>query len=300
MATTLNIDSLPEYIEQHRDELFVKSAVGAKTLDYVELMLNVKHKDALNYLDSEVEFQTARCGWNPNGSDTFSQRYIEVKPVEVEKEWCYLDFKEKYMNYQLRFEAGRETLPFEEKLTESNMNAISSALENLIWNGNQPLGISGFLADVDEATEDTSKAIEYAEGATATQAIDGVVAALDSRMLKKGVNIFVSPTMFRNYIQESNSTCCANRPVIDAASESITYFGDSRITIIPVEGLEDANALVAATKDALVYGTDIEGSESVYRLWFDEKEQKFMFRVLFNAGTAVKFPDEVVISREAQ
>lgn len=292
MATTLNINTLPEYIEQHRDELFVKSAVGAKTLDYVELMLNVKHKDALNYLDSEVEFQAANCGWTPKGSDTFSQRYIEVKPVEIEKEWCYLDFKEKYMNYQLRFEAGRETLPFEEKLVESNMNAIKDALENLVWQGDQTIGISGFLGEINQLGNN----VNIASGSTATQAIDTLVASLTERMLKKGVNIFVSPTLFRNYIMESNSGCCSNRPVIDAASEKITYFGDSRITIIPVAGLETAvfgnGQLVAATKDALVYGTDIEGSESVYRLWFDEKEQKFMFRVLFNAGTAVKFPDE--------
>lgn len=291
--TTLNIDSLPEYIEQHRDELFVKSAVGSKTLDYVELMLNVKHKDALNYLDSDVEFQAANCGWSPNGSDTFSQRYIEVKPVEIEKEWCYLDFKEKYMNYQLRFEAGRETLPFEEKLVESNMNAIKDALEDLIWVGNDTIGIDGFLKQANREGD----TVNIANGSTATETIDAMVAALDSRMLKKGVNIFVSPTLFRNYIMESNSGCCANRPVIDAASEQITYFGDSRITIIPVSGLErnvyGDGQLVAATKDALVYGTDIEGSESVYRLWFDEKEQKFLFRVLFNAGTAVKFPDEV-------
>lgn len=291
--TTLNIDSLPEYIEQHRDELFVKSAVGSKTLDYVELMLNVKHKDALNYLDSDVEFQAANCGWNPTGSDTFSQRYIEVKPVEIEKEICYLSFREKYMNYQLNFEAGRETLPFEEKFVESNMNAIKDALEDLVWQGNDTVGINGFLKDIN----DLGAFINISNGSTATEAIDALVASLDSRMLKKGVNIFVSPTLFRNYIMESNSGCCANRPVIDAASEQITYFGDSRITIIPVAGLE-ANVfgegqLVAATKDALVYGTDIEGSESVYRLWFDEKEQKFLFRVLFNAGTAVKYPDEV-------
>jgi len=292
MATTLNINSLPEYVNEHRDELFVKAAVDAKTLDNVELMLNVKHKDALNYLDSEVEFQAGNCGWNPSGSDTFSQRYIEVKPVEIEKEWCYLDFKEKYMNHQLRFEAGRESLPFEEKIVESNMAAIKDALEDLVWNGDATIGISGFIADVDAVD---GNGVTFNAGDTATQKVDAMVAALTSKMLKKGVNLFVAPTLFRQYIMESNSGCCANRPVIDAASEKITYFGDSRITIIPVSGLETTGDIVAATKDALVYGTDIEGSESVYRLWFDEKEQKFMFRVLFNAGTAVKYPDEVIL-----
>lgn len=297
MANTLSLTALPEYIEQNRDQLFVKSTVGAKSLDYVELMLGVKHKEALNYLDSEVVLQAGNCGWNPQGSDVFSQRYIEVNTVEVEKEYCYLDFKEKYMNYQLRFEAGRETLPFEEKIAESNVEAIKAAVENMVWQGNSGASVTGWLADAAEASAAT---VSFASGDTTVGKIDALVAALSARMLAKGVNIFMSNTDFRNYILESNSTCCANRPILDAAAESITYAGDSRIKLIPVLGLEGTGAIVAATPDALVYGTDLEGSEGVYRIWFDEKEQKFLFRVLFNAGTAIKFVDEVIVGSQGE
>lgn len=292
MANTLNLSALPEYIEQNKDELFVKSTVGAKTLDYIELMLGVKHKEALNYLDSEVVLQAGECGWNPQGSDTFGQRYIEVNTVEVEKEWCYLDFKSKYMNYQLQFEAGRESLPFEEKLANSNVEAIKAAVEDMIWKGNSGASVTGFLADADAASAST---VDFASGDTTVAKVDALVAALTSRMLAKGVNIFMSMTDFRNYVLESNGTCCANRPVLDAAADSISYGSDSRVKLIPVLGLEGTGKMVASTPDALVYGTDIEGSDGVYRIWFDEKEQKFMFRVLFNAGTAIKFPDEIII-----
>ena len=292
MANTLNLSALPEYIEQNKEQLFVDSTVGAKTLDYVELMLGVKHKEALNYLESEVVLQAAACGWNPNGSDTFAQRYIEVNLVEVEKEFCYIDFKEKYMNYQLRWEAGRETLPFEEKIAQSNVEAIKAAVEDMVWKGNSGASVTGFLADIAEASATT---VSFGSGATTVDKIDAVVAATNAKMLAKGVNIFVSMTDFRNFVQESNGTCCANRPILDAASESIIYAGDSRIRIVPVLGLEDTGAIVAASKDALVYGTDLKDSETVYRMWFDEKEQKFMFRVLFAAGTAVKYPNEVIL-----
>lgn len=292
MANTLNLNALPEYIEQNKEQLFVDSTVGAKTLDYVELMLGVKHKEALNYLESEVVLQAGACGWNPNGSDTFGQRYIEVHLVEVEKEFCYIDFKEKYMNYQLRWEAGRETLPFEEKIAQSNVEAIKAAVEDMVWKGNQAAGVTGFLADAQAASAAT---VNFSTGDTVVSKIDAVVAALPAKMLAKGVNIFVSMTDFRNYVLESNGTCCANRPLLDAAAESIVYAGDSRIKIIPVLGLEDTGNIVAATGEALVYGTDLKDSETVYRLWFDEKDQKFLFRVLFAAGTAVKLPNEVVI-----
>ena len=292
MANTLNISSLPDYIQEHRDELFINAVLGAKTLGLVEIMPNVKYKDALNYLDSEVVLQDGSdCGWNPQGSDTFSQRYIETVAVEVEKEFCWKDFEKKYMNYQLLWEAGREKLPFEQKIAESNMNAIQDAVEDLVWQGDATLGISGFVADVREE----GTVVDFETGQTASDKIDAVVAALSYKMLKKGVNIYVSPTDFRAYVQEQNGICCANKPVLDAAAEKITYFGDSRISIIPVLGLEGTGAIVAATPDSLVYATDVEGSEKTYRMFYDEKEEKFMFRVLFRAGTAVKFPDETVL-----
>lgn len=292
---TLDLTALSEYINERKEELFVKSAVGADTLDWVELMLGVKHSENLHYLDSEVVFQGAECGWTPQGSDTIGTREISVVPVEIEKEWCYLDFKNYYMNYQLRFAAGRESLPFEEKFVQSNLEAIKMALENLVWNGDSGLTIDGFIAQI----EDEGEVIEVGSGSTATEKIDAAVASATARMLAKGVYVFVSPTDFRNYVLESNGTCCAGRPIMDAAAKSITYVGDSRVTIIPVAGLEDSGNVVIASKDALVYATDIENSEAIYELFFDRKAQTFNFRVLFNAGTAVKFPDEVKIVEEA-
>lgn len=290
-ANTLDLRALPDYIQEHRDELFINSTLGSKTFDYVEIMPNVKWKDALNYLDSEIVLQDgSNCGWNPQGSDTFSQRFIETKAVEVEKEFCWKDFEKKYMNYQLLWEAGREKLPFEQKIAESNMNAIKDAVEELVWQGNSGLTISGFVADV---KAEGTKA-EVASGATISEKIDAVVKSLPIKMLKKGVNIYLSYGDFTTYIQEQNGACCVNKPVLDAASETIKYFGDSRITIVPVVGLEGTGEIIAATPDSLVYATDVEGSENTYRMWFDEKEEKFLFRVLFRAGTAVKFPDEVV------
>ena len=113
-ANTLDIHLLPDYIKEHRDELFINATLGTKTLDYVEIMPNVKWKDELHYLESEVVLQDgSECGWNPQGSDVFSPRYVETKAVEIEKEFCWKSFEKKYMNYQLLWEAGREKLPFE-------------------------------------------------------------------------------------------------------------------------------------------------------------------------------------------
>ena len=295
MATVLDLSGLTEYVNVHRDELFVKATMGSKTLDYISIMPDVKYKDALNYLDSTVEFQDgSECGFNPNGSDIFTERYIETKAVKVEKSWCWKDWEKTFANYQLMWEAGREKLPFEEKIANSNMNKIQEAVEDLVWKGDQTIGISGLIADINA---ESGTSVSFETGQTVSDKVDAVVAALPINMLKKGVKIFMSYTDFRAYIQEQNGACCANKPVIDAASETIKYFGDSRITLVPVLGLENTGVIVAATDEALVYATDVKGSENRYRLWFDETSEMFNFRVLFRAGTAVRFPDEVVIGQ---
>lgn len=293
MANTVNLEAMCEHIRQNENQLFVNATVGAKTLDYVDIMLNVKHKEALNYLDSEVVLAAAQCGWNPQGSDTFAQRYIEVHTIEVEKEYCYYDFKQYVINESMKFQAGRETLgSWEEKIANSQVEAIKAEVEKMLWQGNSGASVTGFLADAAEASAAT---VSFGTGDTTVAKVDALVAGLSAKMLAKGVNIFMSFTDFRNYVLESNGACCGNRPVLDAASESITYAGDSRIKLIPVLGLEDTGKMVAATADALVYGTDIEGSETAYRWFFDEKENKFLFHVMFVGGTAIRYPNEVVV-----
>lgn len=293
MANTLT-NSLPDYIENKKDELFVKAVASTKTLDYIEIMPSVKYKENLNYLDSTVVLADgSECGWNPQGTDTFSARTIEVHPVTVQKEFCWKDLRKTYANYQLNFEAGRETLPFEEKIAQSQIAAINKEVEKGVWQGIAAANVQGFLAQM--AADNAVIDVNLTEQTGIIAKVEAVIAAIPAGALEKGVNVFLSWTDFRAYVKAINAECCANRGIVDANVTDLIYAGDSRIKLVPVAGLEGTNKIVAAPYDALVYGTDIEGSEGVYRFFYDVKESKFLFEVLFNCGTALKFPDEIVL-----
>ena len=288
----INVSALPDYIQENRDELFVKAIASTKTLDYIESMLGVKGKAALNYLNSTVVLADGEsCGWNPQGDDTFTQKTVSTKLVAVNKEFCAKQMRSKWMSYDLSLAAGRENLPFEQKIAESNVAAIKKAVEKLIWQGDVTLGIDGLLKQI-KAEE---SAIKVNGGTTILDKIGKVIAGIPAGALEKGVNVFMSYTDFRSYVEAKNAECCANMPIIDANVDYLVYAGDSRIKLVPVAGLEGTNKIVAAPYDALVYATDVEDSEGIFKMWFDEKEDKFLFKVLFTAGTAVKYADETVI-----
>lgn len=288
----INVSALPEYIQENRDELFVKAIASTKTLDYIESMLGVKGKAALNYLNSTVVLADGEsCGWNPQGDDTFTQKTVETKLVAVNKEFCAKQMRSKWMSYDLSLAAGRENLPFEQKIADSNVAAIKKAVEKLIWQGDTGLSIDGLLKQI-KAEENS---IKVNGGTTILDKVGKVIAAIPAGALEKGVNVFMSYTDFRSYVEAKNAECCANMPIIDANVDELVYAGDSRIKFVPVAGLEGTNKIVAAPYDALVYATDVEDSEGIFKMWFDEKEDKFLFKVLFTAGTAVKYADEVVL-----
>lgn len=305
MASAINLTGLSTYVDQKTDELLTEAIMGAKTLDVIDVMLDVKYKAPLNYLDSEVVFADAStCGWDPSGGDTFTQRTIEVSPIKVNKEWCARDMRKYWMNYQMLIDANRETLPFEEKIVDENLKAINAKLETAIWQESTLFtGLLGIIATDASAgikTYDASAGVDYSE------VIDKAYGEITDSMYARGeVTMFVSPTVYRGYISELNAVCCANRETLDAASEVITYPGDSRVTIRPTAGLtgaeisgKDVYAVVTWAKN-LVFGTDVENSENDFKVWYDDKDEMTRFKVLFNAGTQVKFPDEVITITEA-
>ena len=296
MATTVDLTNLiSNYIDAHRDELIAKTPVGSKSARYFYQMLGVKNADAIPYLESTVELADgSQCLWNPGGSDTYGNRYITVKPVEVMKEICQRDFRTTNLNYQLRWAAGMETLPFEEAYVGSQQAAIDEAIENALWQGIASLSIDGILghatAEVPQANQ-----VDFSSLTTVTDKVNAMVAATPNYALRKGVDLFLSVSDFMTWAGEQNANCCSNVGIIDAAAEEFVLPGNSKVRMIPVDGLEGTGSMVIAPKEGLIEGTDVENSDNVYEFFFDRVPANFKFRVLFQFGTAIKYPDATVI-----
>lgn len=287
MATTHTYSGLTDAVEIRRDELIVKASLGLKELKTFDVYTNVKGKTLIPSLDTTVEFQDgAVCTFNPNGSDTWGEVELDPAILKIDKSWCFRAMSEKIEAWNNKLAIGLETAPYEEEFINSQLGAINDALSVAIWQG-----ISGLTSGI---TQQLSGAVSAATGETIVATVGNIYALIPAKAYKAGrngkVRMYMGYTEFGQFIQAMNETCCGKVGVIDGAVEELVYPYDSRVILTPVSGLESANHIVAAPEGSLAYGTDVEGSENIFRFKQDEKTDEFYFKVAFKKANAVKMP----------
>ena len=111
----VNLSALTAYVDEQKIGLIRKSALGAKTLDYVNIQTGVVGPTAINLLNTDIVFgDGSSCGWNEAGTSTVSQRKIVPALLKVNMSFCDKAMAKYFMNYEVNMAAGRANLPFEE------------------------------------------------------------------------------------------------------------------------------------------------------------------------------------------
>ena len=83
------VTSLPDYVEENKIGLIAKAVLGGNSVDMFNLQTSVLGKTAINLLNTDITLQDAEgCGFDPQGSQTLTQRYSEPKVVKLNMEYC--------------------------------------------------------------------------------------------------------------------------------------------------------------------------------------------------------------------
>ena len=288
MANSYVVSSLPEYVEQRREQLIAKSVLGAKTLDYINFQTGVKGPTALNLIDFDIELQDDACGWNEAGTSTLSQRIIDAKPFRVNMAVCDKNLYGTWAQYQVKVAAGKvaSDLPFEQDFVDGVLNGIQEKVEELIWQGDaQTAGqFDGFLTILGNATSAT--------GTTKMDLVNEAYAALPCAVAgKDDVVVFVSCATFRAWMQELVAANLYHfNPGNEAAMEHV--LPGTNVRVIAVPGMAD-NAAVAGRLSNFYYGTDLESDMETFDLWYSKDNREFRIDVSFIAGVQIAYPSEV-------
>ena len=294
----INVSSLTQYVDEQRLPLIRKAVLAPKSADLFNLQTGVKSKAALNILTTSVVFgDGAACGWNPNGTNTLSQREIEVGKVKVNMNFCDRTLLDYWAGYEVKVAAGKEVLPFEEAFVADILAHVNEEVEKAIWQGDKEgsgnLTIFDGLLKILNAEGDVIKKAAVS-GNNIAQEVYDAYANIPLEILHTA-SIVCGEDTFRAYIGELNSANLYHYdPKVDEGMSIVIPGTSTRIYGVP--GLNGTKKIIAGDlKGNFFYGTDLEGDQEVFDLWYSKDNQEFRLAIKFNAGVQVAFPDQVVV-----
>lgn len=287
----VNLDTLSVYVDENKLDLIRKTVLGPKTIGYLNLQTGVKGKTKINLLETTVTFgDGASCGFTDNANTKLSQREIDPASVKINATFCDKKMQKYFMNHQVTVAAGRSTLPFEEHFVNSLVESTGVELEKAIWNG-VDIGGTHYKGFLDFAVDYT--AINPSAQETTYEMIRKGYDAIPSASLADTV-IFLGIDKYRVLAGELTAKNLYHYdPKVDEAFEMILPGTTTKVVGVP--GLDGTNYALALNVKHAFYGTDMEGDEEVFDLWYSKDNQEWRAAINFVFGVQVAFPNENVL-----
>lgn len=298
------VTSLPNYTEQNRSDLMIAAVLAAKSTSLFTKQSGVVGPTTINLLDLGITFQSgADCGFSASGNDTFTQRTITPGIVKVNKSFCPKTLRTKYLAHEVEVGAGRETMPFEQKILQGIVAKIGQELEKAIWQGNSTSGAGNnafFNGLVTLITADITNSVIPSANVITAGSTDSVYKRTKDVYAKIPDEVLADASIVMNYanyrslvmdLMEQNLYHYERN--VDESMEMILPGTNTKVIGVP--GLTGVNKIYAMPLEEVVYGFDNEGDEGAFDFWFSKDNQEFRLNVCFSAGVQYAFPGHIIV-----
>ena len=298
--TNFVVSGLTAYIEQSRDLLIKNILFGKGSRERMSIQTGVKFKEHLHIFDVDPVFADGSdCGFTGAGTATLTERLIQVAPIAVDMEICPKNLVGKYAEYLTRASATENPLPFEAELMDGIIDGINRKIEKAIWLGDKTQTSDAVLKWIDGIVTLAAASVTASTGVisvtmTGLNAYTGVMAvynALPENVLERGAEIFVSPAIFRAFVQSLvNMNLYHYDP---AAPKDVAEIPGTDAKVIKTAGLAGSYAVIGTFGKNLVFGTDGENDSEAIDAWWSKDDRTWKLAVEFNMGVQIAFLDQV-------
>lgn len=284
-----------QYVDENKVELLTAMILGAPSLDEFHKVPNVKGPFNLHVMKNTVNFQNgSSCGFNADGTTTYSQRQLVPQVQKVNMEWCHKTMLQTFAEYEVNVKAGDEKIAHEQRLMEDISARIARKLEGMIWTGNHTSNTEEFdgIYTILNAAATTNK-VNFTTSSLTTWIgkVKAVYLAIPEESLEKSV-IYMNRGDFRAYIQELTDANMYHYAPTDKAFETIIPGTATRIVAYP--GVP-AGKIFSLVPDEVYFGFDNEDGYSTLDFWYSKDNDTFRLNVQWIAGVQVAFPEYTVL-----
>lgn len=302
---SLDVTALSNWTNEHTFELITSSVAGAKTARMMTIQAGIKSAMTINIVDTDADFQDgSSCGFNASGSTPLTQRTITVGNIKVHEALCPKDLNAKWTQWIMN-PGKNESIPFEQQYAEKKAALIADQMEVAIWQGDTGSGnpnlarFDGLIKLIDaagSAVDGNTGAVTVATGITQSNAhaiLQGMYKSIPvSVLMKDDMKIFVGFDTYRLWTCNLQDL---NLFHYDANSTDFELvLPGTNITVVAVNGLTGTDRIFAMRTSNMYLGTDLEGEEDRFEMFWAKEADEFRFMAEWKAGTNVAFPDEIV------
>lgn len=279
MATTNNITTT--YAGEKRAGFISAALLSSKTLDsgYVDIRPNIKYKEVLQKIEVSDLLKDATCDFDASGTITHTERILEPKYLQVNKQLCKSDYVNTWEALSLGFSAHHNVpSAFADYLVGHVAASVAEANETNIWSGADANSgeFDGFETIL--ASNSAQPTGQEVAGVTLTKAnivaqTETLIDAIPSTVWgDSDLGIYIGTKALKFYIQSQ-----AALGYLDKYNVDQTAYNFQGIPLLHCPGMSD-DVMIAAKKSDLVFGTgllsdrnevkvidmaDIDGSQNV-------------------------------------
>lgn len=302
-----DVTPLADYVNQNREGLIGQTVTMARSTQLFDLQTGFKFKGAINRIDTDVIFNdNSSCGRTANGTTKLDQRILEVGEISVNEDLCPKDLNKKYTNQQMAQGSKDDAIPFEEEWTDLKVKKVLAEQEKAIWQGDKASGnanlnkFDGLIKIIDAEGSDVVNGNTTNATAITSDNIDTLInamyVAIPESVLEAGdAAILVGTEIFRMYVMK---LVAANLFHYKESDENLEVTIPGTTTkVIAIPGLSGTNRMFAGrigSQGGFVIGTDLEGEEEQFKVWYSEDDKVVKLDIEWKMGTQIKFPEELV------
>lgn len=301
-----DVTALTQYVNEHRSELMSAAVLAFKSSQHFQPLPEVKGPTALNLLSAPVTFQNGdSCGFDASGNVSFSQRILTPGHLKVNESFCPDALRKYWMQNEVMLGAGRETMPFEEKVLALIVAKIGEAMEVAFWQSNKTSGTGNLqffdglhtilAADAAASPVVIPAANKVTAGSTDTvfdrmkALVEMVPDALGNKM-----KFYMSTKNFRKLAMLiMNANLYHYERNVDSSDMRMIFPGTD-IEVVGVSGLAGVEHIWGLNPEEVAYGFDKQDDVESFDFWYSKDHQEFRFVAKWMAGTQYSFPQDVI------
>lgn len=287
-----NLTDLNTYTDEMSFELVSKAVLQTNLMEYSTIRSGLRAGNvAINLLDADISVQDRACGWDNNGTMTFSQVVIDIAEKQSKQELCPTDLRDYYLSERLSATAYAEEVPFPEVVSNLFVEKIKNWNENYL--ATQAMNIAGAAIGLGGDCENTIATTDTPDVNNIVAIVLDLFDAIDESVkMRDDLVVLMAPHNFallrralvaQNYFHYNQGEGTQDELIIPGTNMKAV-----QVTLTDPAG-PYYNTMIAGPSKDLVIGVGLEDDFDQLRIFYDQSNDVVKVMAAWRIG--VNFVD---------